>query len=198
MADRFLTKRARLLILLGLLALGLLMMTLVLIFRTVPWPFQPARLLTQPEIVSVAGNQAWQDTGLALAANQTIDIEYLSGAVMDASTTITDANGLDYSCNDIDCCEPLRSARRSALIAQIGTSIVFIGNAQRVTAPSAGTLRLRINDCDEGLFDNSGTLIIRVAPEHSFGLSKQTFKMRPRWQRPISTSSSRSPVSVRN
>ena len=67
-------------------------------------------------------------------------------------------------CGRASCCEPLPTARRSALIGQIADQIFFIGNGGTFSAPADGHLLLRINDCDEGLYDNSGALQVGLYP----------------------------------
>ncbi len=48
-------------------------------------------------------------------------------------------------------------------MARVGSDIVTIGNRATFTPNREGQLELRINDCDDGLFDNSGSLRIAIA-----------------------------------
>jgi hypothetical protein len=34
----------------------------------------------------------------------------------------------------------------------------------QITASSAGELQLRVNDCDSGLSDTSGSLLVKISP----------------------------------
>jgi len=111
---------------------------------------------------SVSANQGWQDTGVQIQRGQQFRIEYLSGQVKDNVTIIPDGNGTNYVCGSAGCCEPLPNARRSSLIGRVGGEIFFVGNGGAFTVNSNGNLLLRINDCDAGLFDNSGSLQVRV------------------------------------
>jgi hypothetical protein len=81
-----------------------------------------------------------------LVAEQTIDVHYVSGSIMDATTQIADANGSDYICGQTDCCEPIPNARRSALIARIQSETLLVGNSRHISVAAPGELYLRIND----------------------------------------------------
>jgi hypothetical protein len=120
--------------------------------------------LETPTVIEVRADRGWQPAGLRVTPNQSFTIEYLSGAIRDREVTIPDANGSDYVCGSADCCEPLPNERRSILLARVDRHVFVIGNRAKVTAPAGGRLFLRINDCDEGLTDNSGTLQVRVVP----------------------------------
>ena len=71
--------------------------------------------------------------------------------------------GSDYVCGAADCCEPLPRERRSALVAQLGSDRFLVGDGATHTSQSGGPLFLRVNDCDEGLHDNGGSLSVDVA-----------------------------------
>jgi hypothetical protein len=156
-------RRGRRLIMLGVLgAVGLVLVGITLVQQGLLFP-APVQL-TGPTVVSVAANRAWQSTGLMINSGQRVMIEYSAGSVTDQATVMPDANGWDYICGAEGCCEPLPDARRGALIGQIGRETFFIGNRAEITPETSGVLHLRINDCDDGLNDNSGTLQIQVAP----------------------------------
>ena len=120
--------------------------------------------LDAPTVFDVRADRGWQPAGLRVTPNQSFTIEYLSGTIRDREVTIPNANGSDYVCASADCCEPLPNERRSSLLARVDREVFVIGNRAKVTAPQGGRLYLRINDCDEGLTDNSGTLQVRVVP----------------------------------
>lgn len=115
-----------------------------------------------PVTVRVSASKGWQRTGVRVG--RSASVEYVTGQISDNLAPIRDGNGTDYVCGEPDCCEPLARERRSALIAAVGEQMWFIGNARRITPSSPGELLLRINDCDEGLHDNKGELVVRVTP----------------------------------
>jgi Domain of unknown function (DUF1772) len=125
----------------------------------------PAAMLTGPHDMEVVASRGWQSSGVRVTAGRPVTIAFLSGIIRDRDTALADANGSDYVCGATDCCEPAPNSRRSALLARAGGEIVTIGNRATFTPRSNGALELRINDCDEGLSDNSGALTIRIAPQ---------------------------------
>ena len=68
-----------------------------------------------------------------------------------------------YRRRDPGCCEPLPDERRGALVARIGSDVFIVGNGGEYSSP-AGTIFLRVNDCDDGLLDNSGELSVEFIP----------------------------------
>jgi hypothetical protein len=46
----------------------------------------------------------------------------------------------------------------------VGDHLFLIGDKNRIEVQESGELQLRINDCDEGLFDNAGSLTIKISP----------------------------------
>jgi hypothetical protein len=54
--------------------------------------------------------------------------------------------------------------QRGALIGRVGDDLFLIGDKSMVEVEESGELQLRINDCDEGLVDNSGSLEIKISP----------------------------------
>ncbi len=121
--------------------------------------------------VKVAADQGWQDTEVALQAGEQVRIEYVSGQAQDQEITLIDGTGADFVCGHAGCCEPLPDARRSALIGRVGRlddAIFYVGNGVEITVETTGNLFLRINDCNSGLFDNSGefqVLVTRIEQE---------------------------------
>lgn len=115
-------------------------------------------------VVDVPGNAAWGETGIRLTKGQEFQVTFLSGAVVDGHSAVPDASGSGYVCGNAGCCEPMPSAPRDALIGRIGREIFYVGNGGEFSAPSSGSLELRINDCDSGLYDNRGSLRVIVLP----------------------------------
>ena len=115
--------------------------------------------------VKVAADQGWQDTEVVLQAGEQVRIEYVSGQIQDQETTIIDGTGADFICGHAGCCEPLPETRRSSLIGRIGrldNDIFSVGNGVEITVETTGNLFLRINDCNSGLYDNSGQFQVQV------------------------------------
>lgn len=114
--------------------------------------------------VTVAASRGWQDTGIRVEPQQKFQLRYRSGAIVDKDTKISDAHGSDYICGDPGCCEPLPDERRGALVARIGSDVFIVGNGGEYSSPAGGTIFLRVNDCDDGLLDNSGELSVEFIP----------------------------------
>ena len=115
--------------------------------------------------VKVAADQGWQDTEVALQAGEQVRIEYVTGQIQDQETPLIDGTGADFVCGHAGCCEPLPDARRSALIGRVGRlddGIFYVGNGVEITVETTGNLFLRINDCNSGLYDNSGEFQVQV------------------------------------
>lgn len=117
-----------------------------------------------PRTVVVYASRGWQDTGVFLGPGRRFRLRYVSGEIRDRETHIPDANGTDYVCGNPGCCEPLPDVRRSALIGRVGGPAFAVGNGGEFEAGDGGQLLLRVNDCDEGLFDNSGELTVEFVP----------------------------------
>jgi len=113
---------------------------------------------------NLPADQTWMDTGLLVRKNQAVQIAYLSGFISDAQTAMPDASGYGYVCGRQDCCEPMPSAPRGALIGRVGQEVFYIGNGKTLSMPAAGSLQVRVNDCDTGLYDNRGSLNIIILP----------------------------------
>jgi len=61
------------------------------------------------------------------------------------------------------------NVRRSAVIGKIGDRIFDVSNGGFFDDYRGGKLYLRVNDCDEGLYDNGGTLTVAFAPGDAVG-----------------------------
>ncbi|MCP4535878.1 MAG: hypothetical protein GY832_01925 [Chloroflexi bacterium] len=123
-------------------------------------------------IVEITADQGWQDTDVYLEPGQQVWIEYMSGQITDADTTVFDGDGSDYVCGRSECCEPMPDAPRSSLVGRVGrieSEVFLIGNGGAFEADATGLLLLRINDCDAGLYDNSGSFRVRIVPEGRAG-----------------------------
>lgn len=112
--------------------------------------------------VEVSAAQGWQDTSLILEEGQIFQIAAVAGQIKDLRVTLDDGEGYGYVCGNANCCEPLPSARRDALLGKVGEDVFLIGNGGTFTATDRGPLFLRVNDCDEGLYDNAGSLKVNI------------------------------------
>jgi hypothetical protein len=115
-------------------------------------------------LVDVAANRGWQDTGIQVAPQQKFQLRYRSGQITDKDTKIADGHGSDYVCGDPGCCDPMPDERRGTLLGRIGGNIFIVGNGGEYSAPEGGTIFLRVNDCDDGLLDNTGQLTMEFIP----------------------------------
>jgi hypothetical protein len=53
--------------------------------------------------------------------------------------------------------------QRDALIGRVSDKFFVVRDQNEITSPADGELQLRINDCNAGLFDNSGSFKIRIS-----------------------------------
>ena len=113
-----------------------------------------------PVALRISADRGWQDTGITLPAGRSFVLKDVAGRIKDQHTEIDGGNGSDYVCGSHGCCEPLPNERRSALVARVGTETFLVGDGTKHTTRGAGALQLRLNDCDEGLSDNSGVLTL--------------------------------------
>ena len=123
----------------------------------------PAAPLTEPVMKDISADRGWQNTGILLDSGQTIQFQYLFGEIRDGETILRGPSGSGYICGDSTCCEPMPEVRRAALIGRVKDHLFLIGDKNTIEVPETGELRLRINDCDEGLFDNSGSLKVKIS-----------------------------------
>ena len=129
-------------------------------------PPQPRPL--SAEVIVQAG-LGWQDLGIEIYAGEQVTIEYLAGKWTYWSGTVPPhgATGDGGRCADSQpasrCAEPIPDFSKGALIGKVGTQWLKIGNGLTFTANDTGTLYMRINDGDAGLYDNEGSVTVRVS-----------------------------------
>jgi hypothetical protein len=127
----------------------------------------PARKAVSFEVFA---NRRWQNTGVELQPGDRILIEYVSGkwTGWEGTQPLHDANGPgdNYVCANAipasQCIEPVPDYQTRALVGRVGSQILKVGNRLATTVSSAGNLELRMNDGDEGLHDNAGSIIVRI------------------------------------
>ena len=119
---------------------------------------------TRSTVVRIKAASGWQDTGVVVADSAPFSLRVVSGQIHDSDTKILDGGGSDYVCGRPDCCEPMPNVRRSAVIGKVGDRMFDVSNGGFFETHPGGKLLLRVNDCDEGLYDNGGTFTIAFAP----------------------------------
>ncbi len=116
--------------------------------------------------IPVYATGRWQDTHIPLKQGQTFKVLSVTGTIMDDGVALSGGNGKpDFICSQRipqGCCDPMPDQHRSALIGKIGQHNLLIGNGRELSAPEDGELQLRINDCDDGLENNSGLLTVEI------------------------------------
>lgn len=128
----------------------------------------PAQISQLAE-VEIFADQTWQPSGSDVLEGNTILIEVVSGSWTHHSGTIplNAGSGEPYRCSNLipasECDEPLPSFAKGALIASVGNLVLAVGTRRTITMSEGGELFLRINDGDDGLYDNSGSLTVRLS-----------------------------------
>ena len=125
---------------------------------------EPPAPLLGPVTQTISASRGWQNTGIALHSGETIKVQFMSGEIRDGEAVIRGPAGVGYICGDGSCCEPMPNVQRGALIGRVGDDLFLIGDKSTIEVQESGELQLRINDCDEGLVDNSGSLEIKISP----------------------------------
>ena len=116
----------------------------------------------------VYANQGWQNPGVYIDKGRELTITVLSGRWTQGKgrAPFNSGEGGDYICANVisynNCVEPLPDAPQGELIGQIGNQKFEIGSGSSVTALQTGMLQLRMNDDDNGLYDNDGSLLVQI------------------------------------
>ena len=118
--------------------------------------------------IQVDAELPWQMTSLAIGAGDTLVLKVISGLWTHQTGVAPYNNGTggDYVCTDFyppsQCVEPMPEVPQGALVGKIGSHIFAIRNGTTIVARQSGRLYLRMNDGDNGLFDNDGILTLDV------------------------------------
>ena len=123
----------------------------------------PAAPLAEPVIQAISADLGWQNTGILLKSGEMINIQFMSGEIRDGETILRGLSGSGYICGASTCCEPIPEVQRAALIGRVRDHLFLIGDKSAIEVRETGELQLRINDCDAGLYDNSGSFKIRIS-----------------------------------
>lgn len=118
---------------------------------------------------TVSSLKGWQATGVYVNKGDKVEITVLSGewSYNPNESQYTSGEGdSNYVCGKIispsECAEPLPTSPSGALIGQIGNMIFEVGSGAVISAKDNGTLRLRMNDANDGLGDNEGSLKVQI------------------------------------
>jgi len=127
-----------------------------------PSPTSAPYLLTTFKVLAAKG---WQDTGVQVNAGDILEISYVSGlwtgkiGLNDYSDPEGGHPSQDYFCNSMS----HEETGFNALIGKIRYGKPFlVGRHFLGTANISGTLYLRMNDCDEWLEDNEGSVVVTI------------------------------------
>lgn len=106
----------------------------------------------------------WQDTGILIKKNSDVFIEVTTGTWThwQGVRPYNNGDGEGASCGSATCAEPMPFYSKGGLIGRVGDQIFAIGSSESINLPVSGILYLRINDPDNGLFDNDGVLTVAV------------------------------------
>jgi hypothetical protein len=116
----------------------------------------------------VDAQRDWQKTDITVTAGDRLDIAVTGGewTYWRGHAMYSMGEGVGYICgetrNPDACVEILPMMPPDMLIGRIGDEIFPIGQGTEITAEQDGTLYLRINDGSTGLYDNDGTLTVRI------------------------------------
>jgi hypothetical protein len=114
-------------------------------------------------IYEISASHSWQGTNIRLRSGETFQIQFISGEIQDGEAIIRGPSGAGWACEATDCCEPMPFEQRDALIGRVSDKFFVVRDQNEITSPADGELQLRINDCNAGLFDNSGSFKIRIS-----------------------------------
>jgi hypothetical protein len=118
--------------------------------------------------IEVDARKGWQSTEISVEEGIKLTIEVIDGqwTRWKDSEPYNIGEGGGYVCAKVipasQCVEPLPDFPAGGLIGQIGSQILGVGRGSTVVAHQSGTLLLRINDGDDGLYDNDGKLTVNI------------------------------------
>jgi hypothetical protein len=114
----------------------------------------------------------WQTTDTIINKEDRVIIEYMHGlwTITRDSSPLHDAQGLvgpnKYICSETihasNCKEIAPDYPSGALLGRIGSNLIRIGNRAEFVSGFSGPLLLRINDTTDGLYDNDGSVVVRI------------------------------------
>ncbi len=134
--------------------------------------------------VQVRADRGWQDTGATVQVGDTVEIQYISGSwTQSVGKEPYHTGAVDptkYVCANVmnasACVEPIPDFPQGGLIGRLGSRLLKVGNYLRFVAEAAGPLYLRMNDADSGLYDNAGTLTVRITVQPAVSPRSRVFQ----------------------
>jgi Ca2+-binding EF-hand superfamily protein len=116
---------------------------------------------TTGQTVRVNAKERWTDTGISVAAGDTVMIEAEGSVTLsEGANDVAGPAGARSGRKAPDA--PLKDELAGGLIARFGDSApVFVGNRKAITAPQAGRVYLSVND--DHLADNAGEYRVTIA-----------------------------------
>jgi hypothetical protein len=126
---------------------------------------------SSPTPFEVYAHKGWQNTNISVSPTDMVTVRYISGQWTGGigKGHWYDGRGdliAKYKCvENYDpnmCDEPIPYVYNGTLVGRIGQDIFEIGNYLQFKPRQAGTLFLRMNDHDEGLYDNEGVLKVEI------------------------------------
>jgi hypothetical protein len=136
-----------------------------LVSRSINTPSHAAATQTTDRVFEVSSLIGWQNTGIHISNGERVEISVISGEWTNwrGRAPYTEGEGDSaYICGSPGCVEPLPTVPSGALIGQIGGMTFLIGAGTVILAEVEGNLLLRINDSNGGLYDNDGSLKVKI------------------------------------
>lgn len=140
---------------------------------------QPTSTPVEVIFFDIHANRRWQSTGINVNRGDRIVIRYIDGCWSGGNNVVScpENCGLEYECpnnygsdiaNGLDTwnCMPMDQnlTGYNAIIGRIGDNHqpFVINKFYEHIAELSGELQVRMNDCDEWLFDNQGIIVISI------------------------------------
>lgn len=113
----------------------------------------------------------WQATGVKVKPGTKLSFTVIKGEWTHwlGTQPFNSGEGGGYICAKAmkasGCVEPLPEFPAGGLIGKIGSQPFGIGKGGSIVAGQSGSLLLRVNDADIGLYDNDGVLVVEIIVE---------------------------------
>lgn len=116
----------------------------------------------------VDARKEWQQTALRVRKGEHLHIEVIDGTwtQTEGVADYTPGDGGSYICSGameaFHCVELIPDRPQGMLIGRVGDHLFAIGHSADLVIPADGILALRMNDGDNGLYDNDGVLTVEI------------------------------------
>lgn len=121
--------------------------------------------------VEVSAMRGWQNSYVLIYAGDRVTVRYVSGLWTQQTHVVEPHDAADrdsgYVCGRSDCVEPYPDYPQGALVGRVGPQLVPIGDEATFIALYTRYLALRMNDGDESLYDNSGSVTVRITVDRA-------------------------------